>query len=213
MNNPSPVAAVQAALAADHAHANPAIWITRLADADVLARAAALEAEGPRGRPLWGVPFAVKDNIDVAGLPTTAACPGFAYEAASGTRANRATDAGCRGGADRQDQSRPVRHRVGGNARSPYGRAAQPVRRGLRAGRIVVRFGRRGGRGHRTGGARERTPPGRAACPRRSAMWSGLKPTVGSVSATGHGAGLPVRSKRSRCFARSVDEALMPSRG
>ena len=29
--------------------------------------------------PLWGVPFAVKDNIDVAGLSTTAACPEFAY--------------------------------------------------------------------------------------------------------------------------------------
>ena len=69
----------EAALAADRAHADPAIWISRRPDEAILADAAALEAEGPRGRPLWGVPFAVKDNIDVAGMPTTAACPGFAY--------------------------------------------------------------------------------------------------------------------------------------
>ncbi|MEF3355413.1 allophanate hydrolase [Paenibacillus sp. GYB006] len=38
-----------------------------------------LEAIDPANCPLWGIPFAVKDNIDVAGYPTTAACPDFQY--------------------------------------------------------------------------------------------------------------------------------------
>ena len=46
---------------------------------EVRAEAERLQTEGPRGRRLWGIPVAVKDNIDVAGLPTTAACPAFAY--------------------------------------------------------------------------------------------------------------------------------------
>jgi allophanate hydrolase len=75
----TPLTAAQAALAADRAHADPAIWITRLTDAAMLAEAGVLEAEGPRGRALWGMVVAVKDNIDVAGLPTTAGCPDFAY--------------------------------------------------------------------------------------------------------------------------------------
>ncbi|HEY3847503.1 MAG TPA: amidase family protein, partial [Acetobacteraceae bacterium] len=69
----TPVEAAEAALGVDRAHADPAIWITRVPDDVVLAQAQKLRDEGPRGRPLWGVPFAVKDNIDVAGLPTTAA--------------------------------------------------------------------------------------------------------------------------------------------
>lgn len=74
-----PLELADAALAADQAHADPAIWITRLPDEAILARARTLQAEGQNGRPLWGIPFAVKDNIDVAGLPTTAACPDYAY--------------------------------------------------------------------------------------------------------------------------------------
>jgi allophanate hydrolase len=74
-----PLESARAALNADRVTADPAIWITRFPDADVLARARRLAAEGPRGRSLWGLTFAVKDNIDVAGVPTTAGCPGFAY--------------------------------------------------------------------------------------------------------------------------------------
>ncbi|NEW96698.1 allophanate hydrolase [Rhodopseudomonas sp. BR0G17] len=59
--------------------ADPGIFITLRPEHDVVADAAALGSFDPDTKPLWGVPFAVKDNIDVAGLPTTAACPGFAY--------------------------------------------------------------------------------------------------------------------------------------
>ncbi|QRM56113.1 allophanate hydrolase [Sinorhizobium sp. BG8] len=41
--------------------------------------ASALGPFDTTSRPLWGIPFAVKDNIDVAGMPTTAACPNYAY--------------------------------------------------------------------------------------------------------------------------------------
>ncbi|MHC0053826.1 allophanate hydrolase [Actibacterium sp. D379-3] len=60
--------------------ADPAIFI-HLPDRDtVLAAADALGAYDP-ARPLWGIPFAIKDNIDAAGMPTTAACPAYAYTA------------------------------------------------------------------------------------------------------------------------------------
>ena len=74
-------AAIEEVLARISAAGDDKVWISRAKDADLLAAADALDAR--RGEidrlPLYGVPFAVKDNIDVAGLPTTAACPGFAY--------------------------------------------------------------------------------------------------------------------------------------
>lgn len=64
----------------------PEIWITRVDEASLMAQAQALDKllqqEGAAvltRLPLFGVPFAIKDNIDAAGLPTTAACPAFSF--------------------------------------------------------------------------------------------------------------------------------------
>jgi allophanate hydrolase len=60
-------------------HADPAIFISLRDEADALAEAESLRANDASALPLYGVPVAVKDNIDVRGLPTTAACPAFSY--------------------------------------------------------------------------------------------------------------------------------------
>src|SRR5688500_5569623 len=56
-------------------------WIHLVPRAELEARAAELERRGARELPLYGIPFAIKDNIDLAEHPTTAACPQFAYVA------------------------------------------------------------------------------------------------------------------------------------
>ncbi|MGE4220677.1 MAG: allophanate hydrolase [Alphaproteobacteria bacterium] len=62
---------------------DPGIFISVLPVERALDYAAALGPFDPVAKPLWGVPFAIKDNIDLADLPTTAACPAFAYRPVS----------------------------------------------------------------------------------------------------------------------------------
>ncbi len=74
----SPVDVMTEVYARIAAHADPAVWIHLRPQATVLAEAHALAARGSAGLPLFGVPFAIKDNLDLAGVPTTAGCPDFA---------------------------------------------------------------------------------------------------------------------------------------
>jgi allophanate hydrolase len=72
------------------------VWIALVPKEQNLQRAAELEASSSAGAlALFGIPFAVKDNFDVKGMPTTAACPAFAHDAVeTATAVKRLLDAG-----------------------------------------------------------------------------------------------------------------------
>jgi allophanate hydrolase len=204
----SPLAAAEAALEADRITADPAIWITRLPDADVLAQARALEAEGPRGRPLWGLTVAVKDNIDIAGMPTTAGCPEYAQVAArTAASVQRLLDAGALLlGKTNLDQF--ATGLVG--VRSPYGAprnvfSASHVSGGsssgsgvaVAAGIVDIALGT--------------DTAGSGRVPAAFGNIVGLKPTVGAISAIGM---VPACQSLDTIsvFARTVDAALAVQR-
>ena len=199
-----PTEAAEAALDADRAQNDAAIWITRVADADVLACARALQAEGPQGRPLWGVPFAVKDNIDIAGIPTTAACPGYSRIATETAPAVRAMlDAGAiLLGKTNLDQF--ATGLVG--TRSPYG-----IPRNVFDASLVPGGSSSGSAVAVAAGivpiALGTDTAGSGRVPAAFGNIVGLKPTIGSVSARGM-----VPACRSidtiSVFARTVDAAL-----
>ncbi|MDB6043372.1 MAG: allophanate hydrolase [Gammaproteobacteria bacterium] len=75
----SPVDVMEQVLASIARAPDRRVWITRLARDRVLGFARALAARAPEALPLYGVPFAIKDNIDLGGMPTTAGCPDYAY--------------------------------------------------------------------------------------------------------------------------------------
>ena len=125
----TPTLLVEEILRRIDALADPAVWIHRLTRGELLAHAHRIEARGRASQPLYGVPFAIKDNIDLADTPTTAACPEFGYiPTASAAVVQRLLDAGALPiGKTNLDQF--ATGLVG--VRSPYGVPRNPFRADL----------------------------------------------------------------------------------
>lgn len=91
----TPVKLVEQLHALTHQQDDHHIWIRRLSLDEMMVYAQKLADIKPTDLPLYGIPFTIKDNIDLAGIPTTAACPEFAYTPnASATVVQKLIDAG-----------------------------------------------------------------------------------------------------------------------
>lgn len=75
----TPADVIQQLLDAAERAAARNVWITRLSRDEVMRHVAALESRDIETSRLYGIPFVIKDNIDLSGVPTTAGCPRFAY--------------------------------------------------------------------------------------------------------------------------------------
>ena len=76
-------------------YADRNIWIYQLSENELKPYLEGLKSKSPDTHPLWGIPFAIKDNIDLVNIPTTAACPDFEYTPSqSATVVNQLIEAG-----------------------------------------------------------------------------------------------------------------------
>src|SRR3569833_883984 len=201
----SPAETVARSFQRSRDHADPAIFISLRDEKDALAEAHELAGKDVDTLPLYGVPVAVKDNIAVAGLPTTAACPAFSYTPlrdATAVARLRAAGAIIIGKTNLDQFATGL---VG--VRSPYGIPKNPVRGDLVPG------------GSRSGSAVAVSAglvtlslgAGTAGSGRVPAMLNnivGLKPSLGMISS----AGLVPACRTLDCisvFALTVDDAAL----
>lgn len=75
----TPAAVVDYVLTKSSEYQQHNIWITLLSHEQIAPYLDRLHGHSPASLPLYGIPFALKDNIDLAGIPTTAACPEYSY--------------------------------------------------------------------------------------------------------------------------------------
>src|ERR1700736_3588939 len=199
----SPAQTIARSFARIRNHDDPAIFISLREEKEAIAEAQALNTKDAAQLPLYGIPVAVKDNIDVAGLPTTAACPAFSYSPShDATAVARLRAAGAiMIGKTNLDQF--ATGLVG--VRSPYGIPTNPIRGDLipggsssgsavavSAGLVPLALGTD------TAGS-GRVPAGLGNC-------VGLKPSLGMIST----AGVVPACRTLDCvsvFALTVDDA------
>jgi allophanate hydrolase len=125
----SPAETVARSFTRIRSYNDPAVFISLRDEKEAIAEAESLAAKDANALPLFGVPVAVKDNIDVKGLPTTAACPAFSYspshDATSVARLRAA-------GAIMIGKTNLDQFATGLNGtRSPYGTPVNPMRADL----------------------------------------------------------------------------------
>ncbi|MEG4287221.1 allophanate hydrolase [Microcoleus sp. A006_D1] len=163
-------------------YADPAVWIYLAPIAETLERAKALQNRDPQQLPLYGIPFAIKDNLDWAGVPTTAGCPQFARTPA---RSSAVVERLCAAGAIAIGKTNMDQFATGlVGTRTPYGVCRNPFDR-----RYIPGGSSSGSAAAVSAGlvsfALGSDTAGSGRVPAAFTNIVGLKPTCGSISTRG----------------------------